>query len=86
MRNPEVEVRKLKLRFRAVTARIERVQRRRSIAHRLLRAVPVLVVTLGLVVGGFMVSPWADGHRPAPDGVSELRLGAAGRPGAGKPW
>ncbi|MDR6290631.1 hypothetical protein E9232_003157 [Inquilinus ginsengisoli] len=59
MRDPEVEARKLKLRFRAATARIERAQRRRSIAHHLLRAVPVLVVTLGLVVGGFMASPWA---------------------------
>lgn len=60
-RDPEVEARELKRRFQAVTSRRERVDRRRRMVRRLARITPVLLVTAGLVVGGFMNSPWPPG-------------------------
>lgn len=60
-RDPEIEARKLKRRFQAVTSRRERADRRRRMIRWLARAAPVLLVTAGLVGGGFMSSPWPPG-------------------------
>lgn len=56
--DPDRRARLLKQRFRLVTSKWERTSRRRRLLHSLHPIGPILLVTAGLVAGGFMNSPW----------------------------
>ena len=56
--DPEREFRTLRHRFRPITARHETMQKPRRLARRWGTVSLVVAVTVGLAVGGLMMSPW----------------------------